>query len=243
MRKVNLSKKAALTAAVFSVGFLVQACGSGSGSSTSAQTTSNTPCVQLSNGTCLASGVVPTATNSTLYGACSNIYSAQSAGVGQVLQAEYVNSPDGTASVCQVAMEQVLQYSGSRVYLGPNEPNAQGMSTPVTVYPYDELAILDLSGAESSGFFANCSSGGNSISSIAYGYIQGVGLGGYFLLDSATASDPIVIPANIAGGQLLVGLNQSAGSSGCFTLNAYAVINRCVDSSGTPHPCPAGFIQ
>lgn len=236
MRKVNFSKKAALTTAIFGVGLLVQACGAGSGSS-SADTTAAAACVPGPGVTCTT--VAATATNSTLYGACNSIYSAQSTGY-YVVAAQYETSTDGT-SVCQVAFEQSISYGGGRVYLGPNEPSAQGMATGVSLNPYDELA-LDVTGAYSTSVFCQIGSG-NSINGVAYGYIQGVGLNGYFLLDSATASDPIVMPANIAGGQLIVGLNQSAGDSGCLSMSGYALINRCVDSGGTPHPCPSLFLQ
>ena len=236
MRKVIFNKKAAMTVAVFGVGILVQACGAGSSGSSSA-VTSGAACVPGPGVTCV--NVQNTQQNATLYGACANIYAAQSTGYN-VVAAQYETAQDG-AGVCQVAIEQGISYGGGRVYLGPNEPNAQGMATGVAVYPYDVLA-LNVTGNYSTSVFCTIGSG-NSINGVAYGYIQGVGLNGYFLLDSATPSAPIEIPANIAGGQLIVGLNQSAGDSGCLSMSGYALINRCVDSGGTPHPCPALFLQ
>ena len=232
MRKANLNKKGALVAVFFGVGILVQACGSGSGGSGAAVAGSTASCIPQANGTCTA--VAASTTNAALYNACAEQIQIASERTGyEVTAATYAASPDGTET-CAVSFEQSISFSGSRLFLGPSYQQyglGYALTTPVSVGPYDELAV-QVSGAESSS--DGICNPSNSISTIAYGWISGVN---YFLLSGATQSNPVVVPVN-AGGQLYVGLNQSYGG-GCMEMSGYATITRCVDSSGTPHQCPA----
>jgi hypothetical protein len=218
MRKAFLNRKVVVFATLMTTAFLVQACGSGSGSGSSSGVLTTT--------TTTTSGVVATAGNATLYGACSNLYSGYTSGVQTIESAQYVTAADGT-STCEVTFEAPqVSFEGSRLFLGPSYPQyglSYALTTSVNVSPYDMVSVSG-SAEESSSSFA-CSP---SNQQMPYGWISGVN---YFALNGSQ----IIVPAN-GGGQLYVGLNQSYGS-GCMSLTATATITRCVDSSGSSHPC------
>lgn len=227
-----------MSAALLTMGFMVQACGSGSSSGAAAASSAATSYCSVNaygQQICTSSTATATTTNATLYNACASLYEGEQSGYN-VSAASYVYAADG-AYTCQVTIQQEIEYDSSRLFLGPNYPQ-YGLSyagnTGITVSPWDNLVTSGIGGSESSGTFANCQSGGNSIAGIAYGYVQGTN---YFELSTATAQNPVIIPEN-GGGNLYVGLNQSEGG-GCLAMAGYIEIVRCVDSSGTAHPCTA----
>jgi hypothetical protein len=235
MKKL-MSKKNVYVAASALVGMaaMVQACGSGSGSGTAPVAAA--ACTLNSLGQCIST---TTTANSALYEACSSVQQAQIAleesGINaQVLGGVPSTSTDGTP-VCMVTMVSQSVYmnggEGPRQFLGLSAPGYSGVNTGIQVSGYDLITVQG-SGTSSSGTFSGFSGCGSAIpTGTLDAFVQGM----YAPVQISLGQ--ITVPA-IGGGYLLVGLDETPGSSGCMTLAVQATIERCVDSTGLSHPCP-----
>jgi len=144
-------------------------------------------------------------------------------------------SPDGTA-VCQVTFTQNIQSSSQRYYLGPNAGNSYtGANSGVLLETGDQFA------ASATGCYSSSSSCTVQItdtqtvatdkgSDDLFGVIQGSG--SYFPIYGQVQNVQ-------TQGYLYVGVNQSAGGAGVFQVDLQVQIQRCVDSTGLSHVCPA----
>lgn len=222
MKKLNeKSKRISVALAILGSTALLQACGASSGSSDVA------PVIGLPAGS-YSSGLDMGLASACAVGSAASIQSMGNSFGLSVFSAVSTTAKDG-ASVCKLTFQETYgntSYGLSRAFLGPNSGSLSGLLTTIGFDPYDQ-AIFSVAGSESTAMI-NFGCGSDPVAPALYGSIPGVPPE---LLNGST----IQVPQN-GGGFLSVGLNQSQGS-GVMCVEVQAMITRCLDSSGVPHPC------
>jgi hypothetical protein len=222
-------KKIVMASALLSAGILVQACGSGSGSSSGVVTAATS-----------TTGVGATTQNATLYDACNATYTeneyCEEAGVASTCSAVPNHVAQDGASTCEVTFTQnVSEEVGGIAAVEPSSGMGGSYGVAVANTGVYDTVLLNLTAQDvnNGGIFSgitdgwDCSEGNmNSVPNTSiWGYLMG---SGYVQDGHSILSEE--------GGYLYVGLNESP-TSGCMSISGSLQITRCVDSGGTPHPC------
>lgn len=206
----------------------MQACGKSSGSGSNIQNASQTICGTNAYGQPLCNSISgsTTAVNTTLYQACS-------APLMGVTSANYEAATDTGVQVCRVTFQERYVYHGIEQFLGPSATYVSAAPLPgIVLAAYDRVTLSD-SGSSGSGLIALCTDGGSNFG--ASRYVEIIGNSG---ANSAPVAENLGLTVPAGGSGILgVGMDKSGTPGGCFYITMTANITRCVDSSGTTHPC------